>query len=175
MQFGFYPGHENGCGHPRDCPHLGGASVDHLVHIVNSSENSRLLVHRQLDAERERNSKLVADVLRLEKALKQAQLELRLERQNKFATSKKSDCDNGQSNSTAKQTGTGKRGAPVGHAGWSRKTPTQYDIRVDVPGSEKGTDQKRPDSFSYSFNSVSACASESIPPFDRHQSSLQRV
>ena len=66
MQFGFYPGHENGCGHPRDCPHLGGASVGHLVHIVNSSENSRLLVHRQLDAERERNSKLVADVLRLE-------------------------------------------------------------------------------------------------------------
>jgi len=36
MQFGFYPGHENGCGHPRDCPHLGGASVGHLVHIVNS-------------------------------------------------------------------------------------------------------------------------------------------
>ena len=56
MQFGFYPGHESGCGHPRDCPHLGGASVGHLVHVVNSSENSRLLVHRQLDAERERNS-----------------------------------------------------------------------------------------------------------------------
>ena len=93
MQFGFYLGHENGCGHPRDCPHLGGAWVGHLVHIVNSSENSRLLVHRQLDAERERNSKLVAGVLRLEKALKQAQLELRLERQNKFATSKKSDCE----------------------------------------------------------------------------------
>ena len=133
MQFGFYPGHENGCGHPRDCPHLGGASVGHLVQIVNSSENSRLSVHLQLDAERERNSKLVADVVRLEKALKQAQLELRLERRNKFATSKKSESDSGESDSTAQPTGTGKRGAPVGHAGWSRKTPTQYDIRVDVP------------------------------------------
>ena len=133
MQFGFYPGHENGCGHPRDCPHLGGASVGHLVQIVNSSENSRLYVHRQLDAERERNTKLVADVVRLEKALKQAQLELRLERQNKFATSKKSEPDSGGSASTSQQTGAGKRGAPVGHAGWCRKTPTQYDIRVDVP------------------------------------------
>ena len=66
MQFGFYPGHENGCGHPRDCPHLGGASVGHLVQMVNSSESSRLYVYRQLDAERERNSQLVADVMRLE-------------------------------------------------------------------------------------------------------------
>ena len=90
MQFGFYPGHENGCGHPRDCPHLGSASVGHLVHIVNSSESSRQYVYRQLDAKRERNLKLVADVSRLEKALKQAQHELRLERQNKFATSKSS-------------------------------------------------------------------------------------
>ena len=132
MQFGFYPGHENGCGHPRDCPHLGGASVGHLVQIVNSSESGRLYVYRQLDAERERNSQLVADVMRLEKALEQAQLELRLERQNKFSTSKKSESDSSESDSTVQQTDTGKRGAPVGHAGWHRKTPTQYDIRVDV-------------------------------------------
>ena len=79
MQFVFYPGHENGCGHPRDCPHLGGASVGHLVHIVNTSEDSQLYVHRELDAQRKRNSELVTEVLRLEKALEQAQLELRLE------------------------------------------------------------------------------------------------
>ena len=121
MQFGFYPGHENGCGHPRDCPHLGGASVGHLVQIVNSSESGRLYVYRQLHAERERNSQLVADVMRLEKALEQAQLELRLERQNKFSTSKKSESDSSESDSTVQQTGTGKRGAPVGHAGWHRK------------------------------------------------------
>ena len=133
MQFGFYPDHENGCGHPRECPHLGGASVGHLVHIVNTSEDSRLYVHRQLDAERERNSKLVAEVLRLEQALEQARLELRLERQNKFATNKqKAESDDGESVAHAQETSKGKRGAPVGHAGWYRKTPTQYDILVDV-------------------------------------------
>ena len=84
MQFGFYPGHESGCGRPRECPHLGGASVGYLVHIVNASEDSRLSIHRQLDAQRQRNTKLVAEVERLEKALEQARLELRLERQNKF-------------------------------------------------------------------------------------------
>ena len=138
MQFGFYPGHERGCGHPRDCPHLGGASVGYLVHIVNTSEDSRLYVHRQLDAQRERNSELVAEVLRLEKALEQAQLELRLERQNKFATNKQNSesCEN-QASSAPQRKPAGKRGAPAGHTGWYRKTPTQYDVRVDVPASKR--------------------------------------
>lgn len=134
MQFSFYPGHESGCGHPGNCPHLGGASVGHLVRIINTCEDSRLGVYRALDAERERNSELVAEVLRLETALEQAQLELRLERQNKFATSKqKSESDNSQSCRNAAQgKATGRRGAPVGHAGWFRETPTLYDVRVDV-------------------------------------------
>ena len=80
MQFGFYPGHESGCGHPRDCPHLGGASVGYLVHLVNTSEDSRLCVHRQLDAERKRSSELFAENPRLEKKVEQLKLELRLER-----------------------------------------------------------------------------------------------
>ncbi|MDA7541353.1 hypothetical protein N8639_00780 [bacterium] len=72
MQFGFYPDHESGCGHPKSCPHLGGASAGMLVHIVNTSEENRLHFQRRLNAERERNSELVAEVLRLEKALEQA-------------------------------------------------------------------------------------------------------
>jgi transposase len=134
MQFSFYPGHERGCGHPNDCPHLGGAAVGMLVQIANTGEESRLWIHRQFDAERKRNSELVAEVVRLEKALEQAQLELRLERQNKFATSKqKSELDDRKTPADPKKKTTGKRGAPVGHAGWHRKTPTQYDVRIDVP------------------------------------------
>lgn len=134
MQFGFYPGHESGCGHPRDCPHLGGASVGYLVHLVNTSEDSRLYVHRQLDAERKRSSELFAENQRLEKKVEQLKLELRLERQNKFATNKqKANSSSQDSFSTTPEQGKpGKRGAPQGHAGWYRKTPTQYDIRVDV-------------------------------------------
>lgn len=104
MQFGFYPGHERGCGHPRDCPQLGGASAGHLVQIVKTHEDSRLHVHRQLDAERERNSELVAKVLRLEKALEQARFELRFERKNKFATNdQKSESDDSENCNNAAQ------------------------------------------------------------------------
>lgn len=49
-------------------------------------------LHRAIDAERKRNSELVAEKLRLEQELAQAKLELKLERQNKFATNtQKSD------------------------------------------------------------------------------------
>ncbi|MEM9413644.1 MAG: hypothetical protein AAGA30_21230 [Planctomycetota bacterium] len=136
MQFGFYPGHQSGCGYPRECPHLGGASVGHLVHIVNTSEDSRLDVHRQLDAERERNAKLVVEVESLEKALEQAKLELRLERQSKFSARKQNaepddgHCENAFENANDTK---GKLGAPIGHVGWYRKTPSHYDLLIDVP------------------------------------------
>ena len=134
MQFDFYPGHENGCGHPRNCPHLGGASVGHLVHLVNTSEDSRLYVHRQLDAERKRNSVLFAENRRLEKKVEQLKLELRLERQNKFATNKQKADSLSQDLATTHEPvkPAGKRGAPKGHAGWYRRTPTQYDVRINV-------------------------------------------
>ena len=139
MQFSFYPGHERGCGHPNNCPHLGGAAVGMLVQIVNTSEDSRLSIHRHFDAERKRNSELVAEVVRLEKALEQAQLELRLERQNKFATNQQKSEPDAETESGApadKKVG-GKRGAPVGHVGWHRKTPTHYDIRIAVPAPKR--------------------------------------
>lgn len=134
MQFGFYPGHESGCGHPGECPYLGGASVGYLVHIVNTSEDSRLYVHRQLDAERERNSRLFAENQQLEKKIEQLKLELRLERQNKFATNKqKADSLSPDAATTPElEKPAGKRGAPQGHVGWYRKAPIQYDVRVDV-------------------------------------------
>ena len=98
------------------------------MQIVNSGEASRLGAYRQLDAERKLTSQLVAEVERLEKALEQAKLELRLERKNKFSTNKqKSKSDDCQSNGTTPTHETpaktaGKLGAPVGHAGWYRKT-----------------------------------------------------
>ncbi len=131
MQFGFYTGHENGCGHPNDCPHLGGTAVGMLVQIASTGESSRLYIHRQLDAERKRNSGWVAEVVRLEDALEQARLELRLERQNKFET-KKQKSEDPETEQASNEKATGKRGAPVGHAGWYRKTPAEYDVRVDV-------------------------------------------
>ena len=64
-----------------------------LVQIANNSGQTvwqRLL---QLDAERERNHKLVGENQRLEKELEQTKLELKLERQNKLATNKQKSAD----------------------------------------------------------------------------------
>ena len=134
MHATYYPGHDHGCGHSNSCPHIGGASLGMLVQIANTGEEQRRHLHRQLDGRDKSNSELVAQVVRLEAELEQVKLELRLERQNKFATNKqKFDADPAPAtaNSTDKQ-GLGKRGAPVGHLGWHRKTPTQYDVRIDV-------------------------------------------
>ena len=66
-------------------------------------------------------------------------LELKLERQNKFATNQqRQDSGNGSetttstANAAASATEKKKRGAPVGHPGWFRKTPTEYDWAIDV-------------------------------------------
>ncbi|MDA1054012.1 MAG: hypothetical protein O3C40_26480 [Planctomycetota bacterium] len=70
--------------------------------------------------------------------LEQAQLELKLERQNKFATNQQKEEDNATDDAKAADESSAanqpkKRGAPVGHPGWFRPTPTHYDWSVDVP------------------------------------------
>ena len=141
QQFCYQPGHEHGCGHSNCCPHLGGASVGMLVQITNTSGKTTLQLHLQLDSERKRISGLVDENQRLENELQQAKLELKLERQNKFATAQQQNeeapaggtpsagADDSSVNDATKPK---KRGAPVGHAGWYRTTPTQYDILIDV-------------------------------------------
>lgn len=136
MQFCFYPQHEHGCPHVSHCPHLGGAAVGTLVLNANTSGDTIAGLHRSLDAERKRNAKLVEENLQLEEALKQAQLELKLERQNKFATNQQKQAGDSAENKAAEESATHepkKRGAPVGHPGWFRPTPTHYDWDVDVP------------------------------------------
>jgi hypothetical protein len=86
MQFRFCPQLEQSCPHVGHCPHLGGAALGTLVTWANTSGDTIDHLHKALDAERERNAKLVEENLRLEKAWEQAKLELKLERQNKFAT-----------------------------------------------------------------------------------------
>lgn len=136
MSFCFYPKHEHGCRHVGHCPHLGGASLGTLVLVANENEESRDYVYRQLDAARESISELVAEVESLKKQLAQAKQELQLERQNKFATNQQKQAD-GNSASTPATDPCGKakkrkRGAPKGHPGWYRPTPSEYDLLVEV-------------------------------------------
>ena len=137
MPFSFYPNHEHNCPNVSHCPHLGGAALGTLVLLANEQEQSRRALHASLDAERARGDRLFAENQRLQKELDQVKLELKLERQNKFATNKQKQdygdtADTPNASAAACTTEKKKRGAPVGHPGWFRKTPTQYDWAVDV-------------------------------------------
>lgn len=138
MQFCFFPNHEFGCPNVRHCPHLGGAALGTLVLVANSTGDPLDDVHRMLDAERKRNSQLAEENERLQQELEQAKRELKLERQNKFATNQQKRGEQGEvaaegADPAAAGKEKKKRGAPVGHPGWFRPTPTHYDWEVAVP------------------------------------------
>jgi transposase len=134
MKFCFYPKHEYACPHVSQCPHLGGAALGTLVHLANSSGDSLDYAHRQLDATRKSVSDLVAENEALKREVERLKLELKLERQTKFATSRQRQADAVEDKPTESpcQAEPRKRGAPVGHPGWFRPTPTEYDALVEV-------------------------------------------
>jgi hypothetical protein len=135
MGFCFYPKHSHGCPMVSHCPHVGGADLGGLVLLANQTQESLGYLHRTIDAERATIARLVKENERLQNELDQVKLELRLERQNKFATNQQKQDKTPRSKSTSSaSTAPGKkRGAPVGHPGWYRKTPTEYDWAIDVP------------------------------------------
>jgi regulator of replication initiation timing len=102
------------------------------VQIANHSGQIIEQLYRQLDAERERSSRLVDENQRLEKELERAKLELKLERQNKFATNQQKNADAEQDTQPTKASTEKKKGARVGHPGWFRQTPTEYDWAIKV-------------------------------------------
>ena len=81
-----YPIHEHTCPHVSHCPHLGGAALGTLVLMANEQELSWRALHARIDAEQARGDRLFEENQRLQKELDQVKLELKLERQNKFAT-----------------------------------------------------------------------------------------
>jgi len=92
-----------------------------LVQIANNSGQTVQQRQIQLDAEQERNHKLVGENQRLEKELEQTKLELKLERQNKFATNKQKCADSEQDPQTTaalpEEKKAKKKGALIGHPG----------------------------------------------------------
>ena len=137
MSFCFYPKLEQSCPNVSHCPHLGGAAIGTVVRLANENQESWEYLHRTIDAERQTISRLLEEIERLQKELDQVKLELKLERQNKFATNsqkrdEKPDPTTPESETSPPKKKKKKRGAPVGHPGWYRKTPTEYDWAVEV-------------------------------------------
>jgi hypothetical protein len=134
MNFCFYPKHEYACPNVSHCPHLGGAALGTLVDAADEQEDYRRMILGQLDSERVRSAQLSDENEQLKAQVAQLKLELKVERQSRFATSAsetsqepriadRSDSDDGRPK---------KRGAPVGHPGWFRPMPAEYDILVEV-------------------------------------------
>ncbi len=136
MSFSFYPKLEHGCPNVSHCPHAGGAAIGMLIHRANENESFQRYLLGTIDAERERNSRLFAENQRLEKELEQVKLELKLERQNKFATNQQRRDETletcGSVSGSSATSSQKKRGAPVGHPGWFREAPSKYDWEVAV-------------------------------------------
>lgn len=106
--------------------------------MANEQELARRALHARIDAEQARNERLTPENQRLQSELDQVKLELKLERQNKFATNQQKQDSGKAGETTASATPPAasetkkKRRAPVGHPGWFRKTPTAYDWAIDV-------------------------------------------
>jgi transposase len=134
MGFCFYPNHEYACPQLSHCPHLGGSALGTLVHLANESDDSLDRLHRQLDATRKSVSDLVTENQALKREIERLKLELKLERQTKFATNRQRQAGAAQSapSESPPQAQPRKRGAPVGHPGWFRPTPTEYDVLIEV-------------------------------------------
>ena len=136
MSFSFYPNYEHKCPNVSHCSHLDGAALGYLVLLANEQESSRWAMYATIDDERACNARLVAENGRLQRELEQVKLELKLERQTKFATNQQNRDSGETTTSTANAAALvpekKKRGAPVGHPGWFRKTPTEYDWAIDV-------------------------------------------
>ena len=135
MDFCFYPKHRYACPQLNHCPHLGGAALGTLVHLANQSADTFDQLHRQLDATRQSVSDLVAENQALKREIARLKLELKLERQTKFATNRQRQASAAEDKpmDAPSEAQPRKRGAPVGHPGWFRPTPAEYDALVEVP------------------------------------------
>ncbi len=136
MCYTFYPLKNDPCPNVGHCPHAGGASIASLVLQGNDNEMFHRYLHGTIDAERERNRLFFLENENLKAELEQ----VKLERQNKFATHKQKQAPTETAVDTPPIQPPKKRGAPVGHTGWFCPAPTEYDWSVHVPAPRRCPD-----------------------------------
>jgi transposase len=131
MLFVFYPKHQYGCAHVGCCPHLGGASLGSLVHAAEANDQWTEALLRQVDALRGENAAKDGMIAQQQERIEQLERDLKAERQKQFKTTRAEEDEASPNHEDSQQTK--KRGAPVGHPGWFRPTPTHVDRTIDVP------------------------------------------
>lgn len=136
MQFVFYPKHQYGCPHVSHCPHLGGAALGSIVLSANSNDEWLQSLLRQIDALRAENTAKYHKIEELTAEVEQLKRELKAERQKQFKATASKDEEDAVADRPP-ETGPKKRGAPVGHPGWFRPTPTRIDRTILVPAPKR--------------------------------------
>ena len=131
MGFLFYPNHEYRCPHIGHCPHLGGAALGSVVLAANGNVQWTSALHRQLDDLREKDAAKDRIIAEQQERIEQLERELKAERQKQFKAARPDEEVPAEANEP--QAEAKKRGAPVGHPGWFRPTPTKIDRTIDVP------------------------------------------
>ena len=142
MSLCFYPKHEFACPHVSHCPHLGGAALGTLVHLANLGGDSLDHAHRQLDAARKSVSDLVAENEALKREVERLKLELKLERQTKFATNRQRQAHavEDKPSESPSQAKSRKRGAPGARVLFGNaKARLGAATRSVVPRAENGS------------------------------------
>jgi transposase len=154
--FVFYPKHQYGCPNVNHCPHLGGAALGSLVFAATEQHEWTDSLWRQIDGLRESEAAQARQIKELKEQLEQVKRELKAERQKQFkATTPEEEVpvDADEPPAEAK-----KRGAPVGHPGWFRPTPTHIDRTIIVLAPTKCP-----------HCDVAVIARPDLPPYDHLQ------
>ena len=131
MHFVFYPNHQYACPHVGHCPHLGGAGLSWLVQAADEQTEWTDSLLRQIDALRTEGTKKSQTVQQQAARIEQLERELKAERQKQFKAKKQQTAEEEPESAVAK--GEKKRGAPLGHPGWYRPRPEQFDRMLFVP------------------------------------------
>jgi transposase len=127
----FYPKLIEDCPNVGHCPHLGGAALGSVVSSANANDEWLQALLRQIDGLRHDNDAKRHKIEELQQQVEQLKAELKVERQKQFnRTSADEPVDEVLDSATI---GVRKRGAPVGHPGWFRRTPTHFDRLLPVP------------------------------------------
>ena len=129
MSYLFYPNLAQNCRNVSHCPHLGGAALGSVVLSANANDEWYQAMLRQIDALREENAGQARQLAQQREQIEQLKAELKAERQKQFQRSRD---DVGEEDAVATTQGAKKRGAPEGHPGWFRPTPTRIDGIVPV-------------------------------------------
>ena len=115
------------CPYEHACPHLGGISATWASQLIADAERDEFRdSHLARDAEAE-IAALSADVARLEKENAELRARLQAQHRSRFKPRRKPQP------AEAPADGARKRGPPVGHPPWSRRTPDHVDRTVQVP------------------------------------------